>query len=55
MATTRTSGARPSRNSGEVMLRLETVPRLNRGTAWIDVVAAGRSAEVRAGLPLRWK
>jgi hypothetical protein len=37
------------------MLWLETVPRLNRGTAWIDVVAAGRSAEVRAGLPLRWK
>ncbi len=36
-------------------VRLRLVPPLDPGTAWIDVVAAGRSAEVRAGLPLRWK
>jgi hypothetical protein len=28
---------------------------LDRGTAWIDVVAAGQSAEARATLPLRWQ
>jgi hypothetical protein len=34
---------------------LEIVPPLDRGTAWIDVVTAGQSAEVRATLPLRWE
>ena len=28
------------------------VPPLDRGTAWIQIAAAGRSAEVRATLPL---
>ena len=37
------------------MLWLEIVPPLDRGTVWIDVAAAGQSAEVRATLPLRWK
>ncbi len=53
--TTRTNGVEPSRDTGVVMLWLEIVPALDRGIAWIDVVAAGRSAEIRARLPLRWK
>ncbi len=39
---------------GEYLLRLKLVPPLARSTAWIEVVAAWRSAEVRATLPLRW-
>ena len=39
----------------EVMLWLAVMPPLDRGTAWIDVVATGSSAEVRATLPLSWK
>jgi hypothetical protein len=53
--TTRTDGATPSGNTGDVMWWLEIVPPLDRGTAWIDVVTAGQSAEVRATLPLRWE
>jgi hypothetical protein len=30
-------------------------PPLRRTTTWIEVVTAGRSAQVRAGLPLRWE
>jgi hypothetical protein len=52
---TRTSGMSRSGNNGEVVLWLRIVPPLDRGTAWIDVVATGRSAEVRARLPLSWK
>jgi hypothetical protein len=52
---TRTSGISRSGNNGEVVLWLRIVPPLDRGTAWIDVVATGRSAEVRARLPLSWK
>jgi len=52
---TRTNGTGPSGNSGEVILWLEIVPPLDRGTLWIDVVATGRSAQVRVRLPLCWK
>ena len=52
---TRTNGTGLSGNSGEVILWLEIVPPLDRGTVWIDVVATGRSAEVRVRLPLCWK
>ena len=52
---TRTNGVGPSGNGGEVILWLEIVPPLDRGTLWIDVVATGRSAEVRVRLPLCWK
>jgi hypothetical protein len=38
-----------------VALRVEVVPPLSRATAWIEVLAAGQSAEVRAILPLRWE
>jgi hypothetical protein len=51
---TRTEGLSTSGNGGEVVLWLAIVPPLDRGTAWIDVVAAGRSAEVRVRLPLCW-
>jgi hypothetical protein len=36
-------------------MHLEAVPPLSRATAWIEVLAAGQSAEVRATLPLRWR
>ncbi len=49
--TTRTDGVTPPGNTGDVMWWLEIVPALDRGTAWIDVVAGGRSAEIRARLP----
>ena len=52
---TRTHGVSPSGNSGEVILWLEIVPPPDRGTAWIDLVATGRSAEARVRLPLWWK
>ena len=41
--------------SGEVTMRLQVLPPLSRDTAWIDVLAAGHSAEVRVTLPLRWQ
>ncbi|HTX29263.1 MAG TPA: hypothetical protein VME19_19845 [Streptosporangiaceae bacterium] len=39
---------------GEYLLRMKLVPPLARSTAWIEVVAAWRSAEVSATVPLRW-
>jgi hypothetical protein len=39
----------------EVMVWLAVMPPLDRGTAWIEVVATGSSAEVRARLPLSWE
>ena len=42
------------RAGGERVLRLKLVPPLPRSTAWIEVLAGGRSAEVRTRLPLRW-
>jgi hypothetical protein len=46
-------GRRPS-GAGERALTLRLVPPLARSTSWIEVLACGRSAEVRARLPLRW-
>jgi hypothetical protein len=34
---------------------LPVVPPLSRDTDQIEVIAAGRSAEVRAILPVRWQ
>jgi len=31
------------------------VPPLSRSTTWIEICVAGRSAEVRATVPLRWR
>ena len=36
-------------------MRLEVVPPLSRATAWIEVLAAGQSAQAHATLPLRWQ
>jgi len=52
---TRTHGLSPSANGGEGLLWLELVPPLDRGTAWIDVIATGRSAQARIRLPLSRK
>jgi hypothetical protein len=50
---TRTLGR--SGMSGEVALRVGVVPPLSQGTAWIELLATGRSAEIRAVLPLHWE
>jgi len=50
--TTRTDGVSPWRDSGLVTLWLEIVPPLERGTAWIEISAAGPSAQARVTLPL---
>jgi hypothetical protein len=50
---TRTGGR--SGQSGEMALRLEIVPPLSHDTAWIEVLAAGQSAQARGRLPLRWQ
>ena len=52
---TRSQGAGPSRSSRQVIVWLGIVPPLDSGTAWIDVIATGRSAQVRTRLPLCWK
>lgn len=52
---TRTQGVGPSPNSREVIVWIGIVPPLDSGTAWIDVIATARSAEVRIRLPLYWK
>ena len=46
---------RPLGDSGEVTLELAIAPPLEAGISWIDLVAAGQSAEVRARLPPSWK
>ena len=40
---------------GDVTMRLQVVPPLSPGTAWIEILLAGQSAEVCARLPLRWQ
>jgi hypothetical protein len=50
--------ARPDRchQAGrERAIRLRLVPPLTRPAEWVEVLAGGRSAEVRATLPLRWR
>ena len=46
---------RRSRMNDQVGLRLEVIPPLSRATTWIEVLAAGHSAQARATLPLRWQ
>jgi hypothetical protein len=53
--TARQARSAPLRDTDDFMLWLRVVPPLDRGTPWIDVVATGQSAEVRATLPLSWK
>ncbi len=49
--TTRPRGF--SKRNDEMAMRLVIVPPLHR-SAWIEVVVAGKSAEVRTTLALRW-
>ncbi len=46
------NGANPWTDTSMVTVWLRIVPPLDRGTAWIEISAAGRSAQVRATLPL---
>jgi hypothetical protein len=49
--------ARPSgwhAEDGEAALTLRLTPPLARSSDWIEVLASGRTAEVRATLPLHW-
>jgi Sigma-70, region 4 len=41
--------------NGEVALRVQVVPPLSQGTAWIELLATGQSAEIRATVPLHWE
>jgi hypothetical protein len=50
--TTRTDGVSPWKDTGIVTLWLEIVPPLERGTAWIEISAAGPSAQAQVTLPL---
>jgi len=50
--------ARPDRcyqGDRESAIRLRLVPPLTRPAEWVEVLAGGRSAEVRATLPLLWR
>jgi hypothetical protein len=51
---TRSWAPRRLGDNGEVTLELEIAPSLEAGTSWIDIVAAGQSAQVQARLPLHW-
>jgi hypothetical protein len=42
-------------HEGDITMHLQVVPLLSHGTAWIEVLVAGQSAQVRATLPLRWQ
>ena len=46
------NGANPWTDTRMVTVWLRIVPALARGTAWIEISAAGRAAQVRATLPL---
>jgi hypothetical protein len=40
---------------GEVTMDVAVMPPLGRDADWIEVIVAGRSAEARVTLPLRWR
>jgi hypothetical protein len=46
------NGANPWTDTRMIAAWLRIIPPLNRGTAWIEISAAGQSAQVRATLPL---
>ena len=55
--TGRWHAARPAgwyQEGGEAALTLRLTPPLTRSSAWIEVLATGQSAEVRATVPLCW-
>jgi hypothetical protein len=53
--TARPASSAPLRDTEDLLLWHRVVPPLHPGTPWIDVVAAGPSAQIRARLPLSWK
>jgi hypothetical protein len=53
--TARPARSAPLRDTDDFLLWLRVVPPLGHGTPWIDVVAVGQSAQIRARLPLSWK
>ena len=46
------NGANPWTDTSMVTVWLRIIPPLDRGTAWIEISATGRKAQVRATLPL---
>jgi hypothetical protein len=53
--TARPARSAPLRDTDDFLLWHRLVPPLDHGTPWIDLVATGPSAKVRARLPLSWK
>jgi hypothetical protein len=53
-ATRATARRWSAEDDREMTMRLQVVPPLSRATAWIEMLAAGQSAQARATLPLRW-
>ena len=54
-ATRATARGWSAEDASEMTMRLEVVPPLSRATTWIEIYAAGQSAQARATLPLRWQ
>ena len=46
------AGVSPWGNTGVTMVSMRLIPPLDHGTTWIQIAAAGPSAQVRATLPL---
>jgi hypothetical protein len=53
-AVARRAAVRLAPGRPEYALQLRLVPPLPPSATWIEVLAAGRSAQVRARLTLRW-
>jgi len=54
-ATRATARRWSAEDHSEMTLRLEVVPPLSRAITWIEILAAGSSAQARTTLPLRWQ
>jgi hypothetical protein len=54
-ATRATARRWSAEDDREMTLRLQVIPPLSRTTTWIEVLAAGPSAQARATLPVRWQ
>jgi len=53
-ATRATARRWSAEDDREMTMRLEIVPPLSRATTWIEILAAGQSAQAHATLPLHW-
>jgi DNA-binding CsgD family transcriptional regulator len=54
-ATRATTRRWSAEDDNEMTLRLEIVPPLSRAVTWIEMLAAGPSAQAQTTLPLRWQ